>query len=303
MCYSPNVLIASIGNELMSRLTAQQLVQDNIALVSLPDIALKLNSLCDDTNSTAQDIADVISMDAALTVRLLQIVNSSFYSFPQQIDTITMAITIVGTAQLRDLAMATLVIEKFNNIPANLVSPQTFWSHNIACATAARTIVMELGILNSERVFVAALLHDIGKLLMYLAQPELSFEMLELVKANPELDILELEEATFGYNHAELGAALLSEWGLPESLVEPVKHHHLPNQATRYASEASVLHLANVVANQIEPLISNLDSFTLDEKVWTILNSTSDHLGDITAVSKSLYNETVGIFYPERNAA
>lgn len=287
----------------MSKLTAQQLVQDSIDLVSLPDIALKLNALCDDTNSTAQDIADVISMDAALTARLLQIVNSSFYSFPQQIDTITMAITIVGIAQLRDLAMATLVIQKFNNIPANLVSPETFWSHNIACATAARTIITELGIQNSERIFVAALLHDIGKLLMYVAHPDLSHEILELIKSNPELDILELEEATFGYNHAELGAALLSEWGLPDSLAEPVKYHHLPNQATRYASEASVLHLANMVANQIEPLISSIKDLSLDEKVWTILNSTSDHLGDITAVSQSLYNETVGIFYPEKSAA
>ena len=287
----------------MSKLTAQQLVQDRIDLVSLPDIALKLNALCDDGNSTAQDIADVISMDAALAVRLLQIVNSPFYNFPQQIDTITMAITIVGTAQLRDLAMATLVIQKFNKIPSNLVSPETFWKHNIACATAARTIVTKLGIKQSERVFVAGLLHDIGKLMMYLSHPELSYEILELVAANPELDIIELEEVAFGYSHAELGAALLSEWGLPDSLVEPVKYHHLPDQAKRYATEASVIHLANVVANQIEPLIANLENLSLDEKIWTILNCTSDHLEDITSVTKLMYADTVGMFYPKSRAA
>lgn len=287
----------------MANLTAQQLVQSRIDLVSLPDVALKLNSLCDDTNSTAQDIADVISMDAALTARLLQIVNSSFYSFPQHIETITMAITIVGTAQLRDLAMATLVIEKFNKIPNSLVSPEMFWSHNIACATAARTIVMELGIQQSERVFVAGLLHDIGKLLMYLSHPELSHEILDLVKSNPDLDIIELEEVAFGFSHAELGSALLTEWGLPEALIEPVRYHHQPDQAKRFATEASVLHLANVVANQIEPLLSNSVDLSLDEKVWTILNSTSDHLNDITAATKSIYDETVGIFYPQRSAA
>jgi len=287
----------------MTKLTAQQLVQNRIDLVSLPDIALKLNKLCDDTNSTAQDIADVISKDATLTTHLLQIVNSPFYNFPQQIDTITMAITIVGTAQLRDLAMATLVIQKFNKIPTNLISPEKFWRHNIACATAARTIVMELGIQQSERVYIAGLLHDIGKLLMYLAHPELSFEILELIKSNPALNIIELEEVAFGYSHAELGAALLSEWGLPDSLVEPVKFHHLPEKATRYATEASVLHLANVVANKIEPLLPNMGALSLDAKVWAILNSTSDHLDDITAVTKSLYNETIGMFYPESKAA
>lgn len=287
----------------MTKLNAQQLVQDRIELVSLPDIALKLNALCDDANSTAQDIANVISLDAALTAHLLHIVNSPFYNFPQQIDTITMAITIVGTAQLRDLAMATLVIQKFNKIPTNLVSPEAFWRHNIACATAARTIVMELGIKQAERVFVAGLLHDIGKLLMYLAHPELSFEILELVKANPELDIIQLEVVAFGYDHAELGAALLSEWGLPDSLIEPVRYHHVPDQAQRYATEASVLHLANVVANQIEPLISQMDNLALDEKVWTILNSTSSHLIEITAATQLLYDETIEIFYPKSKAA
>jgi len=284
-------------------MTAKQLVQDRIDLVSLPDIALKLNTLCDDVNTTAQDIADVISMDAALTARLLQIVNSPFYNFPQKVDTITMAITIVGTAQLRDLAMATLVIQKFNKLPSNLISPETFWSHNIACATAARTIVMELGIKKSERVFVAGLLHDIGKLMMYLAHPDLSYEILKLARSNPSLDILELEEVAFGYNHAELGAALLSEWGLPDSLIEPVNYHHTPDQASSFAIEASVLHLANVVANDIEPLSENLSGLTLDDKVWTILNSTSDHLSDITSVTQTIYNETIGIFYPNRSAA
>lgn len=284
-------------------LTAQQLVQDRIDLVSLPDIALKLNSLCDDPNSTAQDIADVIATDAALTARLLQIVNSPFYNFPQKVDTITMAITIVGTTQLRDLAMATLVIQKFNKIPKDLISPEDFWSHNIACATAARTIVMELGIKKSERVFVAGLLHDIGKLMMYLAHPDLSLEIFKLVRANAELDILELEKVAFGYTHAELGSALLAEWGLPDSLIEPVKYHHSPDQAKSFATEAGVLHLANVVANEIQPLIANLGNVELDEKVWTILNSTSDHLDDITSASKILYKETVGIFYPISNAA
>lgn len=287
----------------MSKLSAQELVQDRIDLVSLPDVALRLNALCDDSSSTAEDIADVIIMDAALTAHLLRLVNSPFYGFPQQIDTITMAITIVGIAQLRDLAMATLVINKFSQIPEDLVSPEKFWSHNIACATAARTIVTELGIKQSERVFVAGLLHDIGKLVMYIAHPDLSHEVLVLMQANPQLDVNEIEEIAFGYNHAELGAALLKEWGLPASLVEPVRYHHQPDLAKRFATEASILHLANFVANKIEPLYESAETLPFDAKVWTILNSTSEHLSDITAASESLYNETVGVFIPRKLVA
>ncbi len=287
----------------MPKLTVQELVQQNIDLVSLPDVALKLNTLIDDPHSTAQDIADVIAMDIALTARLLQIVNSPFYNFPQQIDTITMAIAVVGTAQLRDLAMATLVIRKFNHIPQNLLSLETFWCHNIACATAARTIVTELGIHQAERVFVAGLLHDIGKLMMYLAEPDLSYVVLKQLKSNTELDVSEVEEATFGYDHAELGAALLKEWGLPDSLVEPVRYHHIPDQAQKFVTESSILHLANVVANQIVPLFPSNSNLVLDEKVWTILNATSEHLKDIVSISKAVYADTVGIFYSNQRVA
>ncbi len=287
----------------MRMLSAQELVQDRIDLVSLPDVAIRLNELCDDAGSTAEDIAEVIAMDASLAARLLQIVNSPFYSFPQQIDTITMAITIVGIQQLRDLAMATLVIQRFDKIPENIISPEKFWSHNIACATAARTIVTELGIKQSERVFVAGLLHDIGKLLMYLSHPHLSCAVKELIESNPDSEINQLEIVAFGFDHAELGAALLKEWGLPDSLVEPVRYHHEPDQAKRFATEASVLHLANYVANKIEPLYENTEALSFDEKVWTILNSTSEHLSDITSASQTLYDATVGIFIPKKLAA
>lgn len=287
----------------MPNLTVQELVQQNIDLVSLPDAALKLNTLIDDPHSTAQDIADVVATDMALTARLLQIVNSPFYNFPQQIDTITMAITVIGTAQLRDLVMATLVIQKFSCIPKDLVSPEKFWCHNIACATAARTIVTELGFQQPERVFVAGLLHDIGRLVMYLAEPDLSHEVLQLLRFNSQLDVNQVEKMTFGYDHTELGATLLKEWGLPDSLAEPVRYHHIPAQAQKFTIESNVLHLANVVANQIEPLFPHNTNLILDEKVWTIFNSTSEHLQDIIRMSKTVYNDTVGIFYPNRKVA
>ncbi len=287
----------------MLKLTAQALVQKNIDLVSLPDVALKLNALINEPHSTAQDIADVIATDAALTAQLLQIVNSAFYNFPQQVDTITMAITVIGTAQLRDLAMATLIIQKFNRIPENLVTPEAFWSHNIACATAARTIVTELGMQHPERVFVAGLLHDIGRLLMYVAEPALSADILQQLKLDNGLDINQLEKASFGYDHAELGAVLLKEWGLPDSLVQPVKYHHMPDQADMFTMEANVLHLANVVANQIKPLFAATSNLSLDEKVWHVLNSSPEYLADITCTSKVVYNDTVRIFYPDEQAA
>jgi len=163
-------------------LSPRDLVTDNLELVSLPDIVVRINEMVEDPECTAVDIAEVIGQDAALTARLLKLVNSPFYNFPSQVDTISMAITIVGTRQLRDLAMAAAIAGRFRHIPEGLVSADVFWQHNLACATAARIIAGKRNLRNSEQLFVAGLLHDIGKLVMYLTQPELSRQVLELAK-------------------------------------------------------------------------------------------------------------------------
>jgi len=194
----------------MSLLNTKDMIEDNIELFSLPKIALRINQLIDEPSSTTEDISNLISKDAALTFRLLKIVNSPFYNFASQVDTVSKAIAILGTRELRDLVMATAVIDKFNNIPPGLISPEVFWRHNIACATAARTIASQLKIKNSERIYIAGLLHDIGKLVMYLGSSDLSIQLMGLMTVS-DVDITQLEEIAFGYTHGELGAELIKK--------------------------------------------------------------------------------------------
>ena len=285
----------------MAHPTPQNMIDDNIQLVSLPEIALRINKLIDDPSSTAQDIADLISQDAALTIRLLKIVNSPFYNFSAQVDTISKAITIIGTRELRDLAMATSIVEKFNAIPGDLVSPESFWCHNIACATAARTIAKQLNIQNPERFFIAGLLHDIGKLVMYLATPELSKQVIELSNL-PDVDITQLEEIAFGFNHGELGAELIKAWNLPAMLLETTKFHHTPSAAINYPTEVAVIHLANNIANTIETPFSLDDDIPIKDSTWIMLNLDESELNSLTAESNSLYQQTIGLIYQKKVA-
>jgi putative nucleotidyltransferase with HDIG domain len=251
-------------------LTPRDLINDNLQLVSLPEIVTRINEMVDDPNCSAADIGELISQDAALSARLLKIVNSSLYNFPSRIETISLAITIVGTRQLRDMVLATAVTGRFRRIPEGLVSPDLFWHHNLACATACRVIAQQLGVSHTERYFVAGLLHDIGKLVMYLAQPELSRQVLALAESQ-ETALENIEQHAFGFSHTDVGAELLRHWQLPESLIEPTAWHHSPAGATTYQPETAAVHLGNAIANTLESPISADDDRPVDQAVWGML--------------------------------
>ena len=102
-------------------------------MATLPVIFVRINEAVENPNSSFSEIAQIISGDSALSARLLKIVNSAFYGFSNKIETISHAITIIGTAQLRDLVLATAVIEKFQGLPSKNINMKSFWLHSISC--------------------------------------------------------------------------------------------------------------------------------------------------------------------------
>lgn len=254
----------------MSRLTAKDLITENLELVSLPDIVHRINLMVEDPNSSAVDIGHLISQDPALTARLLKVVNSPMFGFPSRIDTVSMAITILGTRQLRDLVLATAVVGKFHDLTNAVIDMETFWCHSICAAVTARIISQHLKANNNERFFVAGLLHDIGKLVMYLSHPDASHQVIEL-NEQPAIDTSAVEKLIFGFTHADVSAELLSQWRLPESLIEPARYHHHPIRATHFPTETAVVHIAESIANNIQSPVSQDDDNPIEPICWSIL--------------------------------
>ena len=110
-------------------------IEDITDIPSLPEIFIRVNEVVNNPRSSLEDVGKVISEDTGLTARLLKIVNSAFYGFPSHIETISRAVTIVGTQQLRDLALATSVIRLFSGIPHDLLDMESFWRHSVACGS------------------------------------------------------------------------------------------------------------------------------------------------------------------------
>ncbi len=189
----------------MDKLTAQTLIQGSVELFSLPDIYFQISEMINDPRFMAHDMGLVISKDAALSARLLKIVNSSFYGFQAKIDTISRAITIVGIEDLKSLVLATSVIDKFNKIPAELVDMTEFWMRSIYCGMMAKLLAKKSSVLHYERLYVAGLLSDLGSLVLYNLLPEESFEVL-LAADYDRLKIAGLEREMIGFTHADVSS-------------------------------------------------------------------------------------------------
>lgn len=285
----------------MLRLTAKDLIQEKLELVSLPDVIHRINLMVEDPNSSALDIGQLIIQDPALTARLLKVVNSPMFGFPSRIDTVSMAITILGTRQLRDLVLATAVAGKFHNLTNEVIDMETFWCHSICTAVAARAISLHLKANNNERFFVAGLLHDIGKLVMYLTHPDASRQVIEL-NDQPGIDKSEVEKLIFGFSHADVSAELLSQWQLPESLIEPARYHHHPVRATRFPTETAVIHIADSIANNIQTPLSKDDDNPIHPIAWSILGLESSIMERLHEEVYEVLDGSLQVMYYEQVA-
>ncbi len=188
-------------------------------------------------------------MDPALAARLLRLVNSPFYAFASRIDSIPRAVALVGTRQLVMLAMGATLITAFKGIPVSLVNMQSFWAHSISCGAAARQFSQNRSLASSESFFVAGLLHDISRLLIYSLLPNHTLYMLTEAKRRQEL-VHNLEEETLGFTHEDLSAELLRIWRCPSDLVQRVLEHHKTLRETA-DFEAIVLPVANTLSQAL----------------------------------------------------
>lgn len=226
--------------------SARDLIHDSLELASLPAVVMRAMELLNDPDSSASDIGQVISEDPALSAKLLRIVNSAFYSFPSRIETISRAITIVGTLEITDLILGSTAVDAFAGLPNELIDMQHFWEHSLYAGVVARVLARHHRAPNTERFFVSGLLHDIGSLVLYNQRPAESRQALERARSGTPLH--EVEREIFGFDHSEVGAELMQAWNLPEAFIEATRHHHQPVEARTFPLEAAMVHLADVIA-------------------------------------------------------
>ncbi len=226
---------------------AEQIVASTVTLVTLPAIFTRVKQVVDDPDTTAIDLANVISADPALTARVLKLINSAFWGFSRQIDSLSRAVSLLGMIQVHDLVLATSVVEAFDKLRPELMDVAKFWRGSVFRGLAATALARKSRLVDLGRVFTEALMSDLGHMVLYLRTPELAARAMEQSRAQP-WQLAAAERALIGCDFAQVGGALTDSWKLPACFGEAIRHQNDPQAAGAHALEASLLHIAAVLA-------------------------------------------------------
>ncbi|WP_455221270.1 HDOD domain-containing protein [Kaarinaea lacus] len=273
--------------------SVQDLVQGVVGLISLPDVCVRVKEMVDDPESSAADIGKVVSKDAALTARLLRIVNSAFYQFPSRIETVSRAITIVGNRELKDLVFAATVAGIFEKVSSDLIDIETFWRHAVYCGIVSRIIAQKSRVLHSERLFVAGLMHDIGRMVIAFKLPNKCRDVLRYRKEN-NVELHVAENSVLGFDHAQVGAELMKAWSLPQSHQLAALHHHSPEKANEFVLEASIVYLANIITELAEAGTDDVEVLTkVPDEIWRMTKVYTTDIEDILVEARDQFIDAI----------
>ena len=204
----------------------QDLAQTIDALPPLPAVALRVIQVAQDPRSSASDLAQVVSADPGLSARLLKISNSAAYRRSREVTSIQEALVVLGFVQARNVAVSTSITASFPPDSLNaLFRVDVFWRHSLAVAFQASELATRSRGVDPPSAFTAGILHDMGRLAMFYAQPAGLDQAVAQVVAGmgtPE----EVEAKELDYDHATLGGKLARRWGLPDEIREAIAQHH-----------------------------------------------------------------------------
>jgi HD-like signal output (HDOD) protein len=279
-------------------ISVPELIKDITGLVSFPAVGLRVNELVNNPATTAAQLGEVISQDPALTAQLLQIANSTAFGHSSQVSTVSRAVTVIGTRAIRDLVLASSTVHAFEGIPNELVSMENFWRHSLYCGLAARFLAEQRRLKNTETLFIAGMLHDIGQLVIFRKLPQESKQALLLsIEGDEDFALHHAEQRILGFDHAQVGGALLRQWSFPPLLVECTEFHHDPLLAKQFPIEAALVHIANSIAQLAEvDSVQEDDALLTEPAAWTVTGLGKDMIEPAVRAAQQQFGDVRGMF-------
>jgi len=220
-------------------------------LPTLPHIALEVSRLANLSNSGMSDLVRIIHNDPALTTKVLKIANSAFYGMPKRIESLNMALVVLGMREINHLVTSICIFKAFPAVQGRpTFDRERFWEHSAGCGEIAKVIAHKLSIRSYGAEFTAGLLHDIGKIVLdqyfhddFLAALEISHD--------ENIPMAVAEERVLGVSHTHIGAWLSQMWNLPPNLVDVIVFHHEPTDSKEYNTLCALIHLSDAFCKQL----------------------------------------------------
>lgn len=228
-----------------------QLVLKRVTSLSpVPKILSEVLELLKDLNTSPHTLARAISKDQSIVVKILTIANSPFYGLAKRVSSIEYAIMILGFNEIRNIVTALSLMESMKNKSDEYMDQKGFWLHSYITATTAKKIADDMGIRESNDVFIGGLLHDLGISVIHRYMHSDFVAITENVKKG--MKYLEAENFQLGMDHQSVGYTLLKNWNIPDSICEMVKYHHTPNLSSNTKILTSIIHLADYMTQKLQ---------------------------------------------------
>ena len=229
----------------------EQKIREITGLISLPEIYLKVRRLIEDETADIDDFAQVIIVDPNLSTRVLKMVNSAYFAFPEPVDSITRAINMIGIEQLHHIVLSASAMSSLD-LPNDILPLKPFWHNSLYTGVLTQQLALRLGLERSDRLFIAGLLHEVGHLVLCAKLPDHAREAIR-VSVQTGQPLHEIQQQMLGCHYGDIAAMLMANWKLPEELQTVIRHHPAPMAAPSQRLETVLLHLAHAYAGQVTP--------------------------------------------------
>ncbi len=260
-------------------------------LVSLPDIYIRLKELIEELDYTMAEVALLVGRDPGMAARFLRIVNSPLNRRIRKIETVSHAVSLLGVHQIHDIVLSASVLKAFEGIRTEVMDMNKFWQRSFYCAVMSKQLALDCELMESDRLFVTGLLHDIGHLFMYMTVPEES-QRLVLQSKKVERPLYLLEREVLGFDYAKLGAYVMGQWHLPRRLQHITRFHLEPGKANEFEVETALLHLASLLVQaDLEAGTFGEGLFAVDPAAWHLTGLTEERCRNAQQTAAKQFTE------------
>lgn len=249
---------------------------ENISTIpTIPSVLKQLSTIIENPKISLNEISHFVSQDPALTTKILQMVNSALYGFPGRISSVNHAVMLLGLNVVKGLLLSVSVFEIMHKAMIGLRE------HSIGVAIASKLLARKKGLKEPEEVFVAGLLHDVGKVILTLSWPEEYDRTVRDAEASG-IAIFDAERRHFSETHAAVAGWLAEKWHFPAKLCECIANHHRPQTSSLAPLETSIVHMADVLV-KARGLGYSGDRLVPDvnPKAWETLGLSEEDLREI----------------------
>ena len=227
---------------------AENFVQATGNLPAMPQIAVEVMEELSNPNALQSDIHDLIAKDQALAARVLKVANSPYYGAARSISSLNDAILFMGFDSIKSVVLAAVLKGVFAEIG---LAETLLWEHSIGCGLVAKKIATVCGYSNNEEAFLAGLLHDLGKVVLFQRVPDKMSAIMQEVY-NGDIDFATAEMQALGFTHAEVGQLLADKWYFTLDMETAIANHHHPEESKTAVGFSHLVCLANVFCHKLE---------------------------------------------------